>query len=319
MDHDLPVGVTLGDPAGVGLEVLARALAALGQVGVFRLYGPDVLVQDLARTYPWCFAVPTSTGLAGVEKGRYTRASGQASVAALQAAIDDFARGEVRALVTGPITKVALAEAGLDVLGQTEWMARATGARRFAMMLMGPRLRVTLATTHLALRDVPAALTAPAIEVAAILTHEFLRDHLRIEAPRIGVLGLNPHASDQGRFGDEEERVIAPAIALVRERGVAVSGPWPADTAFYRALRGEFHALVAMYHDQGLGPLKTVHFEDAVNVTLGLPRLRCSPDHGPAFDIAGRGVASHASMLQALRLAIQAPFRPSCDFSDPPR
>lgn len=316
MDRDLPVGVTLGDPAGVGPEVLFRALADLGQVGVFRLYGPDTLVHDLARRFPWCFAVPTSLGLAGVETGRYTRASGQAAIAALEAAMDDLARGEVRALVTGPIRKVSLAEAGLEFPGQTEWVARATGARRYAMMLMGPVLRVTLATTHLALRDVPAALTRPAIEGSAVLTHQFLRDHLRIESPRIGVLGLNPHASDDGRFGDEEARVIRPAVDAIRARGIEASGPLPADTAFHRAVRGEFHALVAMYHDQGLGPLKLAHFEDAVNVTLGLPRLRCSPDHGPAYDLAGRRLASHASMLAALRLAIQAREPPSDAFPD---
>ncbi len=306
MNGEPPVGVTLGDPAGVGPEVLGRALEDLGQVGVLRLYGPDALVHDLARRFPWCFAVPTSFGLAGVETGRYARASGRAAVAALEAAIDDLARGEVRSLVTGPICKVSLTESGLEFPGQTEWVARATGARRFAMMLMGPRLRVSLATTHLALRDVPAALTAPAIEDAAVLTHAFLRDHLRIETPKIGVLGLNPHASDEGRFGDEEARVIRPAVDAIRARGIEASGPLSADTAFHRAMRGEFHALVAMYHDQGLGPLKLAHFEDAVNVTLGLPRLRCSPDHGPAFELAGRSVASHASMLAALRLAVQA-------------
>ncbi len=319
MTGEKPVGVTLGDPAGVGPEVLGRALADLGQVGFFRLYGPDVLVHDLARRFPWCFAVPTSLGLGGVETGRYTRASGQAAIAALEAAIDDLARGDVRALVTGPICKGALAESGLEFAGQTEWVARATGARRFAMMLMGPVLRVTLATTHLALRDVPAAVTGPAVEDSAALTHRFLQDHLRIERPRIGILGLNPHASDEGRFGDEEARVVRPAVDAIRARGIDASGPLPADTAFYRAMRGEFHALVAMYHDQGLGPLKLAHFEDAVNVTLGLSRLRCSPDHGPAFDLAGRRLASHASMLAALRLAVQAREPSSDAFPDHPR
>lgn len=303
---DLPVGVTLGDPAGVGPQVLAAALAKLGQVGVFRLYGPDVLVFDLARRFPWCVAVPTSVGLEGVETGRYTRESGQAAVFALRAAIEDFASGRVHALVTGPISKIALAEAGLGFPGQTEWVANATGATRFAMMLMGPRLRVTLATTHLALRDVCAALTQEGVENAVVLTHEFLVRYQGISSPRIGVLGLNPHASDQGRFGDEEALIIEPAIAAARASGLNVAGPLSADTAFYRAVKGEFDAVVAMYHDQGLGPLKLAHFEEAVNVTLGLPRLRCSPGHGPAFDLAAQGIASPASMLAALRLAVQA-------------
>ncbi len=316
MNRDAPVGVTLGDPAGVGPEVLARALADLGPTGVFRLYGPDVLVQGLARRCPWCAAMPTSRGLAGIETGRYTPESGRAAVAALQAAVQDLARGEVRALVTGPIHKKALAEAGLDVPGQTEWVARATGTTRFAMMLLGPVLRVTLVTRHLPLREVPSALSRAKIEDAATLTHEFLRVHLDHETPRIGVLGLNPHASDEGRFGDEEARVIRPAVEALRARGVEASGPLPADTAFHRAMRGDFDALVAMYHDQGLGPLKLAHLEDAVNVTLGLPRLRCSPDHGPAYDIAGRGTASHASALAALRLALHARQGPSAELSD---
>lgn len=305
MVPDTPIGVTLGDPAGVGPEVLDRALEHLGAKGLLRLYGPDVLVRDLARRFPWCVPVATSSGLDGVEVGRYTSASGRASILALEAAIGDLASGEVRALVTGPISKTALVESGLDFPGQTEWVAQATGAERFAMMLMGPRLRVTLVTTHLALRDVPAALSQRAIEVAVVLTYDFLRDHLRIGSPRIGVLGLNPHCSDQGRFGDEEGRIIAPAVEALARRGAEVRGPLSADTAFHRALSGEFDAIVAMYHDQGLGPLKTVHFEDAINVTLGLPRLRCSPDHGPAFDLAGKGRASHASMLAALRLALR--------------
>ncbi len=304
MPDEGPVGVTVGDPAGVGPEVLRRALADLGPAGPLRLYGPDVLVHDLARRFSWCTAVPTSAGLQGVQTGRYTRASGQAAVASLERAIADFARGETRALVTGPISKVALGEAGLEFSGQTEWVACATRSTRFAMMLMGPRLKVTLATTHLPLREVPAMITADAIEVAAVLTHEFLKGHLRIQVPRIGVLGLNPHASDGGRFGDEEARIIAPAVAAIQAHGIDVQGPLPADTAFYRAMQGDYDALVAMYHDQGLGPLKLVHFEQAVNVTLGLPRLRCAPDHGPAYDLAGTGKASHASMLAALRLAV---------------
>ena len=245
----------------------------------------------------------TSAGLHGVVPGRYTAASGDASLRALQAAAADLAAGRIAALVTGPIDKHALADAGLAFPGQTELVAAACGVRRFAMMLAGPRLRVVLATTHLALRDVPAAITEDAVLDAADLVAAHLRDREGIAAPRIAVLGLNPHASDGGRFGDEEARVIAPAVVRLRQAGIDATGPLPADTAFHRAVEGAFDAVVAMYHDQGLGPLKLLHFTSAINVTLGLPRVRCSPDHGPAFDLAGTGRADPGSLVEALRFA----------------
>lgn len=297
-----PIGVTLGDPAGVGPEVIDGALdTARGES--IRLYGPRPLVEDMAARHPGTQAIPTTPDLADIVAGRYTPASGAASVSALAAASRDLAIGAIAALVTGPISKTALTEAGLPHPGQTEYVAQACGARRVAMMLAGPRLRVTLATTHVAIRDLPTTLTVQAIVDAAELTAGFLRDALSMPQPRIGVLGLNPHAGDGGRFGDEEFRVIAPAIATLRASGYDVSDPLPADTAFFRAARGDFDALVAMYHDQGLGPLKLIHFADAVNITLGLPRMRCSPDHGPAFDLVGTGRADPTSTIEALRFA----------------
>ena len=301
----IPIGITLGDPAGVGPELLERALREVAPPRV-RLYGPDALVVPISSRLPACEPVATSSGLAGVTPGRYTPESGDASVRALLAGARDLASGAISALVTGPICKTALAEAGLRHPGQTEVVAAACGVRRFAMMLAGPRLRVALATTHLALRDVPAALTADAIFDAGDLAACFLRRHLRIAAPRIAVLGLNPHASDGGRFGDEELRVVAPAVERLRAAGIDAEGPLPADTAFHRAVAGQFDAVVAMYHDQGLGPLKLLHFADAINVTLGLPRPRCSPDHGPAFDLAGTGRADPTSTVAAVRFAVSA-------------
>jgi 4-hydroxythreonine-4-phosphate dehydrogenase len=299
----LPLAITLGDPAGAGPELLDRALAAFPGAAPARVYGPAPLVADLAARHPGVLAVPTTPDLAGIVPGRYTVASGAASIAALAAATRDLAAGAVAALVTGPIHKQALAQAGLSHPGQTEYVAEAMGVARFAMMLAGPRLRVTLATTHLALRDVPGALTADGVFDAADLTAAFLRDRLGIAAPRIAVLGLNPHAGDEGRFGDEEPRIIAPAIDRLRAAGIDARGPLPADTAFHRAVQGEFDAVVAMYHDQGLGPLKLLHFADGINVTLGLPRPRCSPDHGPAYDRAGTGTADPASFRAALEFA----------------
>ena len=298
-----PLGLTLGDPAGVGPELADRALAMVPEARPVAIYGPDVLAAPLAARHAGCTAVATSTGLEGVVPGGYTAASGRASFRALDAAARDLAAGRLSALVTGPIDKHALSDAGLPHPGQTEFVAEACCVRRFAMMLAGPRLRVVLATTHLALREVPAAVTADAICDAASLVTEHLRLREGLPAPRIAVLGLNPHASDGGRFGDEEARVIAPAVARLRAAGIDATGPLPADTAFYRAVEGAFDAVVAMYHDQGLGPLKLIHFTDAINVTLGLPRPRCAPDHGPAFDRAGTGTADPRSLAEALRFA----------------
>jgi 4-hydroxythreonine-4-phosphate dehydrogenase len=300
------IGITLGDPAGIGPEVTEAAVAALPPGVETVLFGPAPLVARIAAGRPSVLAKATTADLAGVEPGRYTAASGAASISALRAGVSDLASGAIGALVTGPICKAAIVEAGLRFPGQTELVAEGLGVRRFAMMLAGPRLRVTLATTHLALREVTDAVTGDRVADAAELTAAFLKEFEGIAHPRIGVLGLNPHASDHGRFGDEDLRVIAPAVSRLVAAGLDATGPLPADTAFHRAVNGEFDALVAMYHDQGLGPLKLIHFSDAINVTLGLPRVRCSPDHGPAFDLAGSGRADPASMTAAARFAARA-------------
>jgi len=300
------IGLTLGDPAGVGPELARAALDSLSGVRPVRLYGPAPLVETLARAAGGCDPCATTDSLAGIETGRYSLASGQAALAALARAARDLAQGTIGALVTGPLDKRAFRDAGDPSPGQTEFVARACGVTRFAMLLAGPRLRVALATRHLALREVPDALTAEAVEETTRLTIDHLVRFERIDRPRIAVLGLNPHASDEGRFGDEEARVIAPALRRMQGAGLAVEGPLPADTAFHRAWQGEFDAVVAMFHDQGLGPLKLVHFREAVNVTLGLPRLRVSPDHGPAFDRAGLGTADPGSLREALLLAARS-------------
>lgn len=297
------IGLTLGDPAGVGPDLVDQALARVWEARPARVYGPDILVEAIARAHAGCEAIATSRGLDGVVPGRYTAGSGRASLLALRAAVADLAAGRLGALVTGPIDKHALSDAGLSHPGQTEFVAEACGVTRFAMMLAGPRLRVVLATTHLALRDVPAAVTEEAVFDAADLAASHLRRFEAVHAPRIAVLGLNPHASDGGRFGDEEAHVIAPAVARLRASGVDATGPLPADTAFHRAVGGAFDAVVAMYHDQGLGPLKLLHFTSAINVTLGLPRPRCAPDHGPAFDLVGTDRADPGSLVEALRFA----------------
>lgn len=294
------VAVTVGDPAGVGPEILARAFELTP--GLFRVFGPRPIVEKLAKMFDFVIPVATQERMDGIVTGHYSTESGKAALGALEVAIDELADGRVGALVTGPIDKRAIAEGNLDYPGQTEWVADRLGVARHAMMLAGPKLRVALATTHLAIRDVASSLSIESIVTAATLSAEFLSDNLGIENPVIGILALNPHAGDNGKFGTEEATVIGPAIEIIRRLNISAFGPLSADTAFTAAMAGRYDALVAMYHDQGLGPLKTVHFSDAVNITLGLPRLRCSPDHGPAFDLAGRGIADHTSMSLALAM-----------------
>jgi 4-hydroxythreonine-4-phosphate dehydrogenase len=311
------IGITVGDPAGVGPEVAERALKDViaahpdDRSNAYRLFGPAPIVEDvcagIVRDIPGAagrvFPSSTTHDMAGVVTGRYSTMSGRAALDALEAAVAELGAGHIFSLVTGPISKQTFADAGMEYPGQTEFVADRLGCTDFAMMLGGPRLRVALATTHLAIRDVPAAITTDGVLRITRICDRFCRDHLGIAAPRIAVCGLNPHCGDQGRFGDEEGRVIAPAIAAARRDGIDATGPLPADTAFFQAYGGGFDMVLAMYHDQGLGPLKLVHFHDAINVTMGLPRIRCSCDHGPAWDIAGKGMADHRSMTAAIRFA----------------
>jgi 4-hydroxythreonine-4-phosphate dehydrogenase len=209
----------------------------------------------------------------------------------------------IDAIVTAPISKVALRQAGYEYPGHTEMLARLTGAPHVAMMLAGDRLRVVPVTIHCPLRDVPERLSTHAILQAIHLTHDALRRYFSLDRPRIAVAALNPHAGEGGLFGDEEASIIAPALRQAHVGHIDASGPHPPDTVFYHAARGDYDAVVCMYHDQGLIPLKLLHFDDGVNLTLGLPVIRTSVDHGTAYDIAGRGLASPASLLSALRLA----------------
>ncbi len=235
--------------------------------------------------------------------------AGRVSADALVRAVEMASSGEVGAVVTAPVHKPSLRGAGWEVPGQTEMLQRLTVSERVGMLMaaertaLGAPLRVLLATTHLPLRDVPARITSDLLVGQATLLADALARDWRIGAPRLALCALNPHASDGGLFGDEEETVYAPAIEQLRRDGVRVEGPLPADTVFARALAGAFDAVVAPYHDVGMAAFKTVSFGSGVNVTLGLPFVRTSPDHGTAFDIAGRGEADPSSMLEALRLA----------------
>jgi len=308
------VGITVGDPAGIGPEIVGRALATLTAAEPraqtsFMLFGPAPIIGqivsglfDAGRILP----VVTSPDVREVHAGRYTTASGSASLAALTAATDCLVDGSIGALATGPICKQAFADAGLPFPGQTEFVASRFGCTEWAMMLCGSRLKVALATTHVSIRELPDAITADLVLRKLRVCDRFMKSHMGLKNPSIAVAGLNPHCGDGGMFGREDIEIIAPAIQTARNEGISATGPLAADTVFHRALSGEFDVVLAMFHDQGLGPLKLIHFSDAINITMGLERVRCACDHGPAFDLAGSGRADPSSMLAAIRFATRA-------------
>lgn len=277
--------ITLGDPAGIGPEVVDRALDS----GLLPTGFEFEVVGDRGAGVP----------------GRPDARSAAAALAALEVAAGAMRHGHADAVVTGPVCKEALQAHGFAFPGQTEFFAAAAGVDEFGMLLTGRRLTVGLATIHEPLARVPGLLTSDRIESIGRLTADFLRRR-GVARPRIAVAGLNPHAGEHGAFGDEEGRVIAPAVAALNAAGDAdFRGPEVPDAVFRDAARGDHDAVIAMYHDQGLIPLKLLDFDNAVNVTLGLPRPRTSPDHGTAFGIAGRGVADPSSMIAAIRLACE--------------
>lgn len=328
------IAVSMGDPLGIGPEVVVKALAdpRLRRAARFLVHGmhePMLAAADLAEIEPFWWRVPHDSPLAATAAAhdvlvldhdefaaqgpadgpRATREGGAASFRFVEEAIalarrepDDPLRAD--AIVTAPISKLAWALAGRTRYpGHTELLAMRFNARRHAMMFVSPRLRVALVTAHVALNDLRNVITIGRVFDAIDLAAGACRE-LGVARPRIGVCGLNPHAGEQGLFGDEEARLIEPAIQLAVEAGVDARGPFPADTVFNRAVRGEFDLVVAMYHDQGLIPVKLLDWESAVNVTIGLSVPRTSPDHGVAYDIAGRSQADERSMKAALDLAI---------------
>lgn len=331
------LGVTMGDPAGVGPEIIARACA---EPGVRRTCRPVVIgaaatmrealalvgaglslhaVKDIGECR-WAGAALEVLDLANVDMATLPRcevsgAAGRAAYEFIDRAVALAKTGLIHGIVTAPINKEALAAAGMTHTGHTEILAALSGTRDFAMLLLGGDLRVIHVTTHLALRRVPDLVTRDRVLRTIQLAQRAL-DGLGLTAGRIAVAGLNPHAGEDGLFGDEEKTAIAPAVAAAREAGLNVTGPLPADTLFSRARGGEFDIVVAMYHDQGHIPVKTLGFTydettkrwvglSGVNVTVGLPFLRVSVDHGTAFDRAWKGVANHESMVEALEVAVR--------------
>jgi len=320
------LGITLGDVTGVGPEVTLKAIAAeagsddtkyllIGDEGVLANLNDKLALhlplkkfssyQDAGRFFifnPVKEPLPENL-MAGAAP------AANSSVAWLREGGQRCLRGELDAVITAPVNKESIIHAGHKFVGQTEFLSELAGAARTAMMLLGTDergrwLRVALATVHISIKSVPEKLTAEKVMLAIELAAQSCRD-LGLSRAKIAVAGLNPHAGEGGQFGDEEITTITPTVQAAQKKGIDVVGPLSGDTVFHYALKGAFDAVVAMYHDQGLAPLKAVAFDSGINWTLGLPFIRTSPDHGTAYDIAGKGIANPGSMIAAIRLAKQ--------------
>jgi 4-hydroxythreonine-4-phosphate dehydrogenase len=331
MDYRPTIAITLGDPAGIGPEVIVKALAdpILRHKAKYIIYGMNELLHyaaDIAefdvfwwrdqyngrlRSYPHDVVVVDydQYSMLGTAIRSPSKMGGEASMRFCLDAIEAANKKLVDAVVTAPIAKESWKLAGLHYPGHTELFAQKTGARRYNMMFTGGPLKVVLATVHMPLMGLWGKLNIGAVFQPIDLLHQAMVEWFDIPKPRIAVCGVNPHASENGQFGDEEERIIAPAILMAKDQGIDVSGPYPSDTIFLKARDGHYDAVVAMYHDQGLIPVKLLAFDQAVNVTLGLPIIRTSPDHGTAFDIVGRNRANPGSMRAAIELAIDLSVR----------
>ncbi len=319
------LGVTLGDGRGIGPEVAFRALARTGieARGAVLLIAEHQAIEENAERYGWTAPIPEWPCRGKEEPGLWWtqpenqpefRGGADPDAQAARAAIQSLTTGsnlalsgEIDALVTGPVNKASIIRAGVPFVGQTEWLTQLAGNPSTGMLLLGTDsrqrwLRVLLATTHVPLAAVPGLITEEGLLGSMELAARACRE-LGLPMERIAVCGLNPHAGEEGKMGQEEQTILSPAIERARGKGLKVSGPWPGDTIFRDAIQGRHEVVLAMYHDQGLAPLKLVAFETGVNWTVGLPYPRTSPDHGTAFDIAGKGVADPTSMGEAIELA----------------
>ena len=320
------LAITMGDPAGIGPEIIIKAFqgeeagfaclpTVIGSCDILRKTAEALNLPVQIRTVDAGGAYHFTSGvisviepefeydLRGIFAGAPQKECGSAAKSCIDLAVRSIQEGQLDALCTAPISKEAMKAAGFGFPGHTEYLADLSGTDDFAMLLCGGGLRVALATIHTALSSVPGLLSVEGILAKLRLLHKFI-PLFGAEKPRLGVCGVNPHAGEGGMFGNEEAEKITPAITKARMEGIDASGPFPADTIFYRMLKGDFDAILAMYHDQGLGPLKTVGFRDGVNITMGLPFIRTSVDHGTGFDIAGKGIADPASLIAAIKLAV---------------
>ena len=312
-----PLALTMGEPGGVGGELALKAWAApgtppfflVGDAGWLARIDPDAPVReirrpgDAARVFPHALPVTPLPLAAPVEPGKADPAHAPAVVASIERAVAAAQAGAASAVVTLPVQKESLIAAGFAHPGHTEFLAALTGARHPVMMLAGKGLRTVPITVHVPLSEVPGRLTATLVEDTARVVAHALRADFGIAAPRLALAGLNPHAGEGGALGAEEDAVMAPAAARLRREGIDIRGPLPADTLFHAEARARYDAALCPYHDQALIPVKMLDFHDAVNVTLGLPIVRTSPDHGTALDIAGTGRARPDSLIAALKLA----------------
>ena len=315
------LAISAGDPAGIGPEIIGRSweeretegltpFFAIGDPRAFELVwnGPILVIGDpgealaaFGTALPVLPVIDSGT----VVPGEPDLDGARCALQALEMGVGLARAGTTCGIVTGPIAKIQLQKVGFSFPGQTEFIAEACGVARqnVAMLLAGPELRVVPITVHIGLADVPAALSIDLIVNRARAAAKGLARNFGIDRPRLAMAGLNPHAGEQGSMGSEEADIIQPAIDILREEGFLVSGPLPADTMFHAAARARYDVALCQYHDQALIPVKALHFDDAVNMTLGLPIVRTSPDHGTAFDIAGKGLASPRSMIAAIRMA----------------
>lgn len=317
-----PIAITMGDPAGIGPEIVGKLFReglpapalVVGDEAILRralgIVAPDLSIQ-VVESPAACLDKPGTVPLLPVGRlpadlpfGREDARAGRAAADYIERAVALALAGAVRAVVTAPINKAALKLAGVPFPGHTEMLAHLAGGAEVAMLLANDELRVLLVSIHVSLADAIKAVTLEN-ELRAIRQADAACRQIGIERPRVAVAGLNPHAGEGGLFGVEDGRVIAPAVAAARAEGIEASGPWPGDTVFLQARQGRFDIVVAQYHDQGLIPVKYLGLEEGVNVTVGLPFVRTSPDHGTAFDIAGTGKADHASLRAALRQAVR--------------
>ncbi|MFB9128351.1 4-hydroxythreonine-4-phosphate dehydrogenase PdxA [Paraburkholderia dipogonis] len=322
------IAVTMGDAAGIGPEIIVKTFAdaafiagypsfVIGDAGVLRRQAAALGLKLDIREVGSAAEVAPRPGVLDIlhvhradtlpvdlPLGVVSAAAGQAAFDAIRTAIELAVRGDIAGICTAPIHKEALAAARVPYPGHTEMLADLSGTRDYAMMLVNPTLRTILVTVHCSMLDAIAKLSIESELRIIRLAYRAMRD-LGIERPRVAVAGLNPHAGEGGLFGREDLDIVAPAIRLAQKEGIDASGPWPGDTVFMNARRGRFDIVVAQYHDQGLIPVKLAGVEDGVNITVGLPFVRTSPDHGTAFDIAGKGIADPASLQVALQTAHQ--------------
>lgn len=308
----LPIlGITLGDVCGVGPEITIKAL---NRPEIYQFCKP-VVIGDYGAlekaAYVLNSEVPKDLDVISVTHldksnlvyGKPTKEVGKAAIAYIKKAVELAKEKEIDGIVTCPVNKAVINKAGIPFSGHTELLAKLTNTKRYAMLLSGDKFNVVLVTIHVPLKDVPKLITVEKILNVIYLTHQFFKEKMGISNPKLAVAGLNPHAGEGGLIGKEEEEIIAPAVKEAKNKGFNVEGPLPSDTVFYFAREGKYHVVICMYHDQCLIPFKLLHFRDGVNITMGLPIIRTSVDHGTAYNIAGKGIADPSSLIAAIKMA----------------